>query len=175
MSLDGAGPFSMLAISALESHIKSVSFAGKEYAAIQWDGGTTLTQAMIFCRGLLGYNDQQQVVLRNMMGGGVVVEPGDWIVMVSRSEYGVLRLNESASLFALMPNVALSTPEDRLSRIARAHVKSSYEGGTTDGLCVECGQFYPCPTYTWATSDRDPLSTWDPADDSESEVDESNG
>jgi len=38
-------------------------------------------------------------------------------------------------------------------------------GGTTDGLCAECELPHPCPTFTWATTDRDPLATWDPADD----------
>jgi hypothetical protein len=39
------------------------------------------------------------------------------------------------------------------------------EGGMTSGDCVECGEPWPCPTYAWATEDRDPLATWDPADD----------
>ncbi|WP_435601295.1 hypothetical protein [Streptomyces sp. C10-9-1] len=53
----------------------------------------------------------------------------------------------------------------RLARIASAHSKSAEEGGTTSGDCTECGHPHPCPTWVWATSDRDPLSTWDPADD----------
>lgn len=56
----------------------------------------------------------------------------------------------------------------RLSRIAQAHSKQVGIGGLTDGSCVECGLPWGesgCPTYVWATTDRDPLATWDPADD----------
>jgi hypothetical protein len=53
----------------------------------------------------------------------------------------------------------------RLSRIAEAHSKHAGDGGLTDGLCIECGLPDPCPTRTWATTDRDTLATWDPADD----------
>jgi hypothetical protein len=53
----------------------------------------------------------------------------------------------------------------RLSRIAEAHSKHVGSGGLTDGDCNECGHRWPCPTYTWATTDRDQLATWDPADD----------
>ena len=56
-------------------------------------------------------------------------------------------------------------PAARLARIAEAHSKSVTDGGLTDGDCNECGHPHPCPTYTWATTDRDPLATWDPADD----------
>jgi hypothetical protein len=98
-----AGPFSMLAVSALEDHVKSVVFAGKEYAAIEIPRLVgNLTPAMIFCRGILGYNDRQELILRDLCGGGERVEPGDWIVMASRTGYSVMRTNGSASLFALI-------------------------------------------------------------------------
>ncbi|MEU0667159.1 hypothetical protein ABZ508_02720 [Streptomyces lavendulocolor] len=54
---------------------------------------------------------------------------------------------------------------NRLSRIAEAHSKDRWPAGLTSGDCSECGHRWPCPTYVWATTDRDPLSTWDPADD----------
>lgn len=60
-------------------------------------------------------------------------------------------------------------PEGRLGRIAAAHVPETLPGGLVTGLCVECEQRYPCPTYTWATTERDPLATWDPADDDATE------
>lgn len=53
----------------------------------------------------------------------------------------------------------------RLARIAGAHRKHVTEGGMTSGDCVECGETWPCPTFTWATEDRGPDATWDPADD----------
>lgn len=52
-----------------------------------------------------------------------------------------------------------------LARIAEAHAKYVDAHGGTWGECNECGAGWPCPTYVWATTDRDPLSTWDPADD----------
>lgn len=173
MSDDGlnAGPFSMMAVSALESHIQSLEIGGKKYAAVRleggegWYAGCNVTTAMIFCRGILRYNDQQELILADMMGGGQKVEPGDWLVMLSRTAYAVMRASDSASLFALMPDVPLSTPEDRLSRIAQAHKKDVDSAGGTHGVCVECYQVYPCPTVVWATKDRDPLATWDPIDD----------
>jgi hypothetical protein len=167
MMSEGAGPFSMLSVSALENHIKSVTFAGKTYAAIQWGvpGGPNVTESFIFGRGILGYNDQQELILRDFKGGGQKVEPGDWIVMLSRTAYAVMSLSSAESLFSLMPDVALSTPEARLSRIAEAHKKDVDEHGGTHGVCVECYQVYPCPAVVWATKDRDPLATWDPIDD----------
>lgn len=66
--------------------------------------------------------------------------------------------------------IVLNDPGQRLARIAEAHSKTRGPGGTTDGLCAECGQPWGvdgCPTYVWATTDRDPLATWDPADDEE--------
>lgn len=57
--------------------------------------------------------------------------------------------------------------EARLARIAEAHSKNVTGGGLTSGECNECGHSHPCPTYTWATANRDPLATWDPADDEE--------
>lgn len=60
--------------------------------------------------------------------------------------------------------VLADDPTDRLARIAQAHSKETV-GGMTSGLCNECELPHPCPTYIWATTDRDPLATWDPADD----------
>lgn len=59
--------------------------------------------------------------------------------------------------------------QTRLDRIAEAHSKHVTTGGLTDGDCTECGHAHPCPTYVWATTDRDPLATWDPADDEEAQ------
>lgn len=58
-------------------------------------------------------------------------------------------------------------PSNRLARIAEAHSKSQTSGGMTDGYCDECAHAWPCPTNVWATTDRDTLATWDPADDDE--------
>lgn len=58
-----------------------------------------------------------------------------------------------------------STAEGRLARIAEAHQKDVFEGGSTSGLCVDCEYVWPCPTYVWATTPRDLLATWDPEDD----------
>ncbi len=174
--IDGldSGPFSMLAVSALENHVQTVTLRGKKYAAImlgdETGGGANITTAMIFCRGILGYNHHQELILRDMMGGGDEVKPGDWIVMLSRTTYGIMRLGGDESLFSLMPNVPLSTAEDRLSRIAQAHKKDVDSAGGTHGLCVECYRPWNekaggCPTRVWATTDHDPLGTWDPSED----------
>lgn len=61
--------------------------------------------------------------------------------------------------------VLLDSPEARLARIAEAHGERLGDGGFTFGDCLECGHVWPCPTRIWATTDRDPLATWDPADD----------
>lgn len=53
----------------------------------------------------------------------------------------------------------------RLSRIAEAHSKNLTAGGMTSGDCDECGWSWPCPTYVWATTDREYSSVWNPADD----------
>ncbi|WP_251054063.1 hypothetical protein [Streptomyces sp. ISL-66] len=53
----------------------------------------------------------------------------------------------------------------RLARIAQGHSKDQSTGGMTSGLCDECEQRWPCPTYAWATTNRDVLATWDPGDD----------
>lgn len=57
--------------------------------------------------------------------------------------------------------------EARLARIAEAHYKYVYPDGGTLGECNECSWYWPCPTWTWAATERDPLSTWDPYDDAE--------
>lgn len=62
-------------------------------------------------------------------------------------------------------HIVLTSAADRLGRIAHAHVKEILDGGTTSGCCAECGHAWPCPTYVWATVERDPLAAWDPADD----------
>ncbi len=54
-----------------------------------------------------------------------------------------------------------------LARIAEAHSKAVDSAGGTWGDCVECGWAWPCPTHVWATTDRDPLAPWNPADDGE--------
>lgn len=53
----------------------------------------------------------------------------------------------------------------RLARIAEGHSKNLTAGGMTSGDCNECGWSWPCPTYVWATTERDYLSVWNPADD----------
>lgn len=53
----------------------------------------------------------------------------------------------------------------RLARIAQAHTQHVDQHGGTTGDCTECGEPSPCPTSVWATTDRDPLAAWDPADD----------
>ncbi|MFE6815972.1 hypothetical protein [Streptomyces sp. NPDC057677] len=60
---------------------------------------------------------------------------------------------------------AVAGPTARLARIAEAHRQETGPGGLTSGDCNECGERSPCPTYVWATTSRDPLATWDPADD----------
>lgn len=57
----------------------------------------------------------------------------------------------------------------RLDRIADAHYKWVGPGGLTSGYCAECDLAHPCPTHVWASTDRDPLSTWDPEYDNENE------
>jgi len=61
-------------------------------------------------------------------------------------------------------------PSARLACIAQAHTQDTASGGLTSGSCVECGHRFPCPTSVWATTDRDPLATWDPADDEPEEA-----
>lgn len=63
-----------------------------------------------------------------------------------------------------------STPGARLARIAEAHHKNVDEHGGTFGECNECDHAWPCPTYIWATTERDnTLNTWDPCDDNTEE------
>jgi hypothetical protein len=62
-------------------------------------------------------------------------------------------------------NVVPVSAQDRLDRIAEAHTKYVDPSGGTSGDCAECGWGCPCPTYIWATTNRDPLATWDPSDD----------
>lgn len=52
---------------------------------------------------------------------------------------------------------------DNLARIAEAHRQGTAEVGMVSGTCVECMWDCPCPTYLWATGQRDPaLDTWEP-------------
>ncbi|MFE0647455.1 hypothetical protein ACFVZH_02540 [Streptomyces sp. NPDC059534] len=67
-------------------------------------------------------------------------------------------------------NWAAAGPDARLARIAEAHSKDSGPGGLTSGDCTECSHRWPCPTNAWATTTRDPLATWDPADDETEEA-----
>jgi hypothetical protein len=53
------------------------------------------------------------------------------------------------------------TALSRLARIAEAHRKHVGPAGLTSGNCLECAEGWPCPTYTWATTDRDPCDVWD--------------
>lgn len=57
----------------------------------------------------------------------------------------------------------------RLDRIADAHQKYVDALGGTDGECRECRDFWPCPTYVWATTDRVSTDPWNPRDDEPSE------
>jgi hypothetical protein len=60
---------------------------------------------------------------------------------------------------------------DRLARIAEAHCKNVDESGGTWGDCNECGWSWPCPTYAWATTERDHiLDPWNPSDDEQCAV-----
>ncbi|MFI7125949.1 hypothetical protein ACIBQ1_09665 [Nonomuraea sp. NPDC050153] len=61
--------------------------------------------------------------------------------------------------------VLTSSARERLGRIAEAHSKDTGPHGTTSGQCSECGWAHPCPTFVWATTERDGSATWDPRDD----------
>jgi hypothetical protein len=63
--------------------------------------------------------------------------------------------------------VTTTSAEDRLARIAEAHQQHVTVHGMTDAYCLECEHPWPCPTSVWATTDRDPLATWDPREDEE--------
>lgn len=78
---------------------------------------------------------------------------------------GMISIRETHGHAGATRIVPVTSPTDRLARIAHAHAKNQAPGGMTSGDCDECGQPWPCPTYTWATTDRDPTATWDPADD----------
>lgn len=62
-------------------------------------------------------------------------------------------------------NGELTRLQDRLDRIAEAHTKQVDRHGGTWGVCCECDHKWPCPTNVWATTDRDFLNCWDPADE----------
>jgi hypothetical protein len=66
--------------------------------------------------------------------------------------------------------IRLSLLLDRLARIAEAHHKEVDAAGGTFGDCTECWWAWPCPTYAWATTDRDPVADpWDPNDDTDTD------
>lgn len=71
--------------------------------------------------------------------------------------------------FILMPaEKHARSAADRLDKIASMHAKYTDAHGGTYGECTECGYRWPCPTYVWATQERDvALDPWDPADDEE--------
>lgn len=165
-----AGPFSMMAVAAMEGHYHTIEFAGKTYGAMQYHGAGNMTPLMVFGRGMVRFNDRQEMMLWVGLNKYEKLRDGDWLVMLSRSEYAIMRVSQSESLFSIMPNVARNTPEGRLARIAQQHTKDTLDSGMTSGLCVECDHRWPCPTYVWATKDRDSIeNTWDPADDNTEE------
>ncbi|MEU2924165.1 hypothetical protein ABZ636_03760 [Streptomyces sp. NPDC007251] len=102
---------------------------------------------------------RRQIVLREINQGALaglqseITEQAADLVLTALDRYDTWAANKGSSADA------------RLGRIAQAHSKDVGEGGLTSGLCVECDLPHPCPTYSWATTDRDPLATWDPADD----------
>lgn len=54
----------------------------------------------------------------------------------------------------------------RLARIAEAHHKHVDAHGGNYGTCAECEMAWPCPTYAWATTDRNAaIDCWDPRND----------
>lgn len=71
------------------------------------------------------------------------------------------RLGDQANHLVQQVNAACAARQ----RIAEAHHKHVDAHGGTYGECNECSNAWPCPTYVWATTERDPLATWDPADD----------
>lgn len=101
---------------------------------------------------------RREIVLRELNQGALagmqsrVSEEGADLVLAALDRYETWAAGKAAARFA---------------RIAEAHSKTVAAAGLTDGLCVECGHPSPCPTYTWAVTDRDPLATWDPKDDDE--------
>jgi len=163
-----AGPFSMMAVAAIEGHLEIITFAGKKYAAMKYLESGNITPLMVFGRGMVGFDKDQMLRLWVAPNKYERIYNGDWVVMLSRTEYGIMRLSNTDSLFSLMPNVDLSTPEGRLSRIAQQHTHTTDDQGGVSGYCVECDRPTPCPTKVWAGESgakRDILATWDPADD----------
>jgi len=72
-----------------------------------------------------------------------------------------LRLGDIANAYVQQIDAAKGVR----ARIAEAHSKHVDEHGGTMGACNECSWHWPCPTYVWATTDRNYLACWDPADD----------
>ena len=62
------------------------------------------------------------------------------------------------------PILPPGTESERLARIAEVHDQYIGPAGITSGYCGECERPHPCPTRVWATTDRSPLDSWDPAD-----------
>ena len=53
----------------------------------------------------------------------------------------------------------------KFDRIREAHSKHIDAHGRTSGECNECGLSWPCPTYTWVSTNKDPvMDTWAPSD-----------
>ena len=99
---------------------------------------------------------RRQIVLREINQGALAGMPSE--------------ISESAASLVLAAldrydTWAAAGPTARLARIAEAHTQDSGPGGLTSGDCTECGHRWPCPTNIWATTTRDPLATWNPADD----------
>lgn len=102
---------------------------------------------------------RRQIVLREINQGALsgmhseISEQAADLVLAALDRYDSWATAQAAS------------PSNRLARIAEAHSKNQTSSGMTDGYCDECAHAWPCPTNVWATTDRDVLATWDPADD----------
>jgi hypothetical protein len=110
---------------------------------------------------------------RNIYQAGVSRDTDEHIGVMftpEKARYVVLALN--AYRVATLDNDA---PRYRLSRIADAHEKLVLSNGLTSGLCGECEHSWPCPTYVWATEQRDALAPWNPIDDADYGIDAHNG
>lgn len=86
------------------------------------------------------------------MDCGPALRDWDLCIYHARQEHRELRVESDRQTAAL-------------TRIAAAHCKYVDSLGGTDGNCRECRDMWPCPTYAWATTDREPLGPWNPIDD----------
>lgn len=57
--------------------------------------------------------------------------------------------------------LSYSNSVGRLIRIGLAHRKAKLSNE-----CVECSYTHPCPTYVWATTERELSASWVPASNS---------